>query len=112
MIRTLVAASLLAFATPAFACPMADAAAFAKAAERVEATDGSKAVFMVKGMHCGDCSDKVTAALKGVDGVKDAAVDYQTGKTVVVYESGKVEKKALLAAITGTGFEATEGTES
>jgi copper chaperone CopZ len=111
MLRSLALGAALAFSVPAFACPMADAAAFAQAAEKVQQMDGAKATFKVEGMHCGDCSTKVTKALKSVEGVKDAAVDYQTGKTFVAYEEGKVEKKDLLAAIATTGFKAelTEG---
>lgn len=113
MLRTLINATALTLiagslglSSPAFACPGADAAAYKAAAERVKAAEGSKASFAVNGMHCGDCSDKVTAALKGVDGVTAAAVDYQTGRTEVAYDAKKVSPDALLKAIESTGYKA------
>jgi Cu+-exporting ATPase len=108
MIRSLVATVALFAAAPAFACPMADAAAFADAAAKVEAATGAKATFAVEGLHCGDCSTKVTKALKGVSGVTEAAVDYQTGKTVVAFDSAKVKKADLLKAIADAGYKAKD----
>ena len=75
MLRTLVLGAALFVGTPALACPMADAAAYRAAAEKVEATDGTKVALAVEGMHCGDCSEKIVTALKGLDGVIEAAVD-------------------------------------
>ena len=31
--------------------------------------------ILVKGMHCGNCSNAVTKAILGVEGVKNASVD-------------------------------------
>ncbi|MCB9779321.1 MAG: heavy-metal-associated domain-containing protein [Alphaproteobacteria bacterium] len=87
---------------------MADAAAFAKAAEQVQTADGTKVSLTVAGMHCGDCSTKVTAALQGVDGVIAVAVDYQTGAAEIAYDAAKVDVAALVSAVEGTGFQATK----
>ncbi len=104
--RTILFTFALAFAAPALACPMADAAAFAEAAEKVKAATGTKATLVVDGMHCGSCSEKVTAALTGLEGVTAAATDYQTGKTVVAYDAKKVDTAKLIAAIKTAGFQA------
>lgn len=108
MIRKIALASALAFAfaTPAMACPMADAAAYSVAAEAVQASAGTKATFKVEGMTCGSCSTKVSDALKAIDGVEAVAVDYQTGETQIAYDSAKTDADKLLAAIKATGYAA------
>lgn len=108
MIRKIALASALAFAfaTPAMACPMADAAAYTEAAQAVQASAGTKASFKVEGMTCGSCSSKVSEALKAVDGVEAVAVDYQTGETQVSYDAEKTDAAKLLAAIKATGYAA------
>lgn len=104
--HTLFALAL--FAAPAaMACPAADAAAFAAAAEKVEASTGDKLTIVVTGMHCGDCSEKVTAALSAVPGVIAAASDYQTGRTEIAYDKKKTDADALMAAIKKAGFDSS-----
>lgn len=107
MIRSMFLGAALMFSTAAVACPMADAAAFASALETVQNAEGAKASFAVEGMHCGDCSEKVTAAVKKIDGVKAVAVDYQNGRAEIAFDDKKTNEKALLEAIKGTGFEAS-----
>lgn len=107
MIRSLFVAAAFALSVPAFACPMADAAAYAAAAEKVQAAEGTKISMKVDGMHCGDCSTKVTKALTAIDGVNAAAVDYQTGEVKVAIDEGKTSSDALLKAVSETGFTAT-----
>jgi copper chaperone CopZ len=85
---------------------MADAAAYQTARQEVAATEGSHLAFSVDGLTCGDCSDKVTAALKGIDGVKAAAVDYQTGETIVSIDASKTNADALVKAIAKLGYTA------
>lgn len=104
--RALFISLALFLSVDAFACPMADAAAYAAAAQEVKNAEGNKATFKVAGMHCGDCSTKVVTALKAVDGVQAAAVDYQTGEAVVAFDASKTNAELLLAAISGTGFAA------
>lgn len=110
MRHVLLGAALL-FATPAFACPMADAAAFADAAQKVQSMGGTHVTIAVTGMHCGDCSGKVTAKLQSIDGVKAAAADYQTGTTIVAIDGTKVKADALIAAIKELGYTATVATQ-
>lgn len=111
MLRSAFVAAAILFATlssapAALACPMADAAAFSTAQAEVQAATGTKVALTVEGMHCGDCSTKVSAALKGIDGVVAVAVDYQTGRTEIAYDAKKVTLDAMLKAVTDTGFKA------
>ena len=106
MFRTIVMAITLGFATlnSADACPMADAAAFQDAAEKVAATEGAHASFVLNGMTCGSCSTKVVDHLNGVDGVLASAVDYQTGKVEVAFDKAKLDAIKLEAELVNTGY--------
>ena len=102
--RTLLFMGAMLFSFDALACPMADAAAYKADVEEVKKADGSKASFKLEGMSCGDCSDKVKAALKGLEGVVLAAVDYQTGAVEVAYDKKKIDVAKLEEALTATGY--------
>lgn len=106
--RSFLFGAALLLATPALACPMADAAAFAAAAEKVEAAKGAKATLMIEGMHCGDCSEKIAAKLQSLEGVLAAAADYQTGKTVVAFDDAKIDEAKLRKAIEETGYKVAD----
>ena len=106
MYKSILMALVIGFSTlnTADACPMADAAAFQEAAQKVAATEGAHASFVINGMTCGSCSSKVTKHLNGVDGVLASAVDYQTGKVEVAFDSAKVDAKKLEAELVSTGY--------
>lgn len=104
--RTALFSLALLFSVDAYACPMADAAAYATAAAEVQSTEGAKAAFAVTGLTCNSTSGKVATALKEIEGVLAAAVDYQTGEAVVAFDNQKTDAAKLLAAITETGFTA------
>ena len=63
MFRSFVLSTLLLASTPSLACPMADAAAFEKAATAVQQSDGAKASFKLEGLTCGSCTEKVQTEL-------------------------------------------------
>lgn len=106
MLRTILIALTLGFSTlnTADACPMADAAAFQEAAAKVAATEGAHASFTLTGMTCGSCSSKVSTSLNAVTGVLASAVDYQTGKVEIAYDSSKTDVAKLEAALVETGY--------
>ena len=104
--RFLLTLLALSFTSPSLACPMADAAAYKNDAAKVETAEGTKLALTVKGMTCGDCSQKVHDAVQTVDGVVAVAVDYQTGETKVAFDPAKTNQKAILAAIKSTGYTA------
>jgi len=108
---------LVSLLAPAFACgdkgcdssscPMAGAPAAAPATAAIPA--GSTVTKLkVGGMHCGACAEKITAALKGVQGVTAANVSYETGVAEVGYDDKKTKVDALVAAVTAAGFTATK----
>lgn len=105
--RTLLLGAAFVLATPAFACPMADAAAFQAAADTVQTAQGAKIVLSVEGMHCGSCAQKITAKLSALPGVTAVAVDHQTGSAQVAYDPSKVKPEALVEAVKAAGYKAS-----
>ena len=97
--RTLALFALLTVSAPALACPMADAAAFASALEKVQAAPGTKVSLAVTGLTCSDCGSKVTTSVTAIPGVLAVAVDYQTGRTEIAYDAAKVKLDTILAKI-------------
>lgn len=92
------------FVQSADACPMADAAAFQTAAEKVAQAQGSKATFVLSGLTCGSCSEKVASTLNGTEGVILSAVDYQTGRVEIAFDPAKTDVAKLETALVGTGY--------
>jgi copper chaperone CopZ len=62
----------------------------------------------VTGMTCGGCAGKVTSALKGIEGVKDAKVDLKNEMAEVTLAEGvKVTEDILIKAVTDAGYQAS-----
>ena len=59
----------------------------------------------VRGMHCASCAAGIERALRGVDGVTKAQVNFATEKATVSYVPGIVEPGELRAAIRHAGYE-------
>ena len=61
----------------------------------------------VTGMTCGHCVSAVTEELKGLDGVRDVAVDLAAGgtSTVTVTSDGPLDHAAVLGAVDEAGYE-------
>ena len=108
MFRYVFLAAGLFYAQSAIACPMADAAAFAEAAAKVAQVEGTKATYKIEGMTCGSCSEKVATVVNAVEGVLLSAVDYQTGRIEIAFDSQKTNLAKLEAALAGTGHKITE----
>jgi len=61
----------------------------------------------VEGMTCASCAHAVEAALRAVDGVQDARVDYVSGE-VVVTAAGDVDHEAVRGAVERAGYRVHE----
>ena len=55
-------------------------------------------------MSCGGCTNKVTRALKAVDGVGDVEVSLASGKATVQYDERTTSLVQLKAAVEGAGY--------
>ncbi len=66
---------------------------------------GAQAVALkVTGMTCGGCANEIRNALLKVDGVYDAAVDFESGVAKVQFDGAKLDATKISAAIAKAGF--------
>ena len=97
----------------ATSCKAPDKVAHAPADAKAVAEHEGHACFRdaaldVKGMECQNCGDKVTAGLKGVQGVHAVNVDLEHGVAHVDYCSKEVKSMdTLLGAVKKAGYTAT-----
>lgn len=72
-------------------------------------TDASACVekavkLSIAGMHCGDCSKKVQAALSNLEGVCASKVSYTRKNAEVVYNANQISEEGIVSAVNATGF--------
>jgi len=68
-----------------------------------------KTDFTIVGMHCASCAARNEAALKGLPGVEDAAVNYATHSASVTYDPDKLQEHALHQAVRDQGYQVLSG---
>ncbi len=62
----------------------------------------------VPGVHCNHCVHSIEGALGEVDGVDESKVDLDRKTVTVVYDDGKVQDAALVAAIEDVGYDVVD----
>jgi copper chaperone len=67
---------------------------------------GEQITINVQGMSCDHCVKAVTAAAKGVSGVKSVKVDLKAGTAQLEYDGADPTLAAVKAAINAQGFTA------
>ena len=80
------------------------AAPKAECAKECAATESA---YVVEGLKCDACSDKVKAALAKVEGVKVNSVCHKSGHVAVNFDSAETCPTKVIAAIDSTGFKVT-----
>ena len=60
--------------------------------------------LQIGGMVCASCSEAITATLGKRDGVLAVTVDHVTGKAVVRHDAARIDRAALVAAVTALGY--------
>ena len=65
----------------------------------------------ITGMTCANCANTVERALKKVEGVVDAAVNFASEKATVTYVPGAVSTAELAAAVRRAGYDVVESAE-
>ncbi|MFN4212735.1 MAG: heavy metal translocating P-type ATPase, partial [Microgenomates group bacterium] len=63
-----------------------------------------KQTFAIKGMHCASCVYSSEKALKSIPGVKEAVVNFTTGKATIT-TTKLIEKEAIKKAIESVGYQ-------
>ncbi|MBS3129033.1 cadmium-translocating P-type ATPase [Candidatus Woesearchaeota archaeon] len=67
---------------------------------------GKEIAISIGGMHCASCANVITRALKKVNGVKNANVNYATEKATVFIDQKKASVDDLVKAIEKKGYQA------
>ncbi len=75
--------------------------------EVVEKADSSVTI-PIGGMSCAACAQRVEKAVKKLDGVNSASVNFATEKATVVYEPQKVRLSSIREVIEKVGYQALE----
>lgn len=62
-----------------------------------------KLKLTVKGTHCNACSKLIEGALEESNRVESAKVNFETGKTVVIYDKAKISEEEIKKIIEEVG---------
>ncbi len=73
-----------------------------------DAANVAKQSFVVMGMHCASCAANVERALKKVDGVQGARVNFMSGKAIVELDPSVASNGALKKAVSNAGYKLLE----
>ncbi|MDR2610315.1 MAG: heavy metal translocating P-type ATPase, partial [Clostridiales Family XIII bacterium] len=65
-------------------------------------------VLSIGGMTCAVCAQRVEKAIKGVEGVESAAVNFATEKATFTYDPGQVRLSGIKAAVEKIGYKALD----
>ncbi len=68
--------------------------------------------YIIQGMTCAACAKASERAVKKLDGVIEASVNYATEKLVVQYDEKKLDSEAIKAAVDKAGYKAVEELQS
>ena len=60
--------------------------------------------FKCKDMECSSCENKISGAVKKMNGVQEVIADSKTKTTKVIYAAGQVSEKEIESAINKAGF--------
>jgi Cu+-exporting ATPase len=61
----------------------------------------------IKGMHCASCSTLINRALSKTECIKEANVNYATGKALVIYDDNKLKDDDLIKIVQSKGYDAS-----
>lgn len=65
-----------------------------------------KTILRSQEFSCPSCVVKIEKALKGVPGVEEAKVHFNTGRIVVEHDPGQTSADELVKTVRATGYEA------
>lgn len=61
-------------------------------------------ILPITGMHCGSCAEKVSRALRDIDGVFQVQVDHRQSGARISYDPQRTRPQTLQAAVTDAGY--------
>ncbi len=63
-----------------------------------------KKIILIEDMHCASCALTIEKALKKLNGVENANVNYASGKALIEFDSGKTDEKKIEETINKAGY--------
>jgi Cu+-exporting ATPase len=67
--------------------------------------------FVVQGMNCNSCVERVQKAIRQLPGIASVQVDVASGDVAVEHEPGKATPEQIRQQITTAGYTATESAQ-
>lgn len=64
-----------------------------------------KQVFTVEGMSCNGCEQRVTNAVKNVEGVRKVDASHETGEVEVAFDQDTTSEDSITDAIHKAGYD-------
>ena len=65
-------------------------------------------LLQIKGMHCPSCAQNIESSIKKAGGIKDAAVNYVTGKALVRFDKRQINIDQIKKIISDLGYKVKE----
>ncbi|MEM6394648.1 MAG: heavy metal-associated domain-containing protein [Planctomycetota bacterium] len=79
-----------------------------RADARTDSVAGDAMLLLrVAGMTCHNCEVHVGDALRGIRGVREAEIDFNSGSASVLYDPKVAEPTAMVDAVTEAGYDVT-----
>lgn len=69
-------------------------------------SDSKRINLALSGMHCSSCAGLIERALKKVDGVKEAHVNFAAEKATIIFDENKAAAEDLIKAVQKAGYKA------
>jgi len=63
-----------------------------------------KSRFKVVGMYCTTCKPIIENQLKGIEAIKNIAVDFMTDSVIVEYDPMLITKEKIIASLENSGY--------
>jgi len=63
--------------------------------------------FRIKGMHCKSCAELIEGKLKGLNGIKEAKVNYVQEQAFIRFDGERVSIQDIIKAIENAGYKAS-----
>ena len=71
-----------------------------------------KVTLKITGMHCVNCAQNITKALKNIAGVLEADASFASGKAIVTYDETRTSPARFISVVKDLGFDARVSTEA
>ena len=64
--------------------------------------------LQVVGMHCAGCEQRLSTALRRLEGVSEAAADHRTGELTIRFDPEQTSRDALIERVETAGYDVNQ----